>query len=164
MVNKKGNKKRGFGEIVFIIIVTILFVSPAIIVGESLDLRITSFILFFVMGWGVANEILEYFSGREKSHKNILLNNLAIVIYITIYITLFIIINIELFRTNFLVALFLSEFFSYALFYSGLRAVIYRRAKVWNGKLTGKGAIINGVFRLIASTILLFFVPLLKMI
>ncbi|MEK6953027.1 MAG: hypothetical protein AABX29_08490 [Nanoarchaeota archaeon] len=127
------------------------------------------YILFgFVVGWSIGTEIVNgIFEKRnirktEYSKNGIFLSYPAIFIYVSTYIIIFVMIHRRFFAESFSFFISLTIFSSYFLFYWGLKIIKTRKGGGW-GPLTGKSAVIEGIFVIILSLLILISRPLMKL-
>ncbi len=147
-------KGKYWKEKLFVLFITLIFVSPVIFVKSSLDLIIIYIIGSIGIGQSFGKGIVNQIIDRKIKNRNSSHVNLQIFIYTLIYFGISIFLYSNLLEKQFLMVLLLIQFSSYLL-YSGFKAIMYKRSIFLTGIITNGAAVASGIFRLIFSFIVL---------
>ena len=155
----KQKKELNLKEKIITLIVSLIFISPALIIKDETSIRLAYIILIGAIGWAIGKNLIFYLKEKEiKTERNKippLLSNFAIGIYLFAYIVLAFLIDSILLRKSlllFLIKVFVGGLF---FFYGGLKGIQTKRIFLRGFQISGRVAIIYGILSIIFSIFLL---------
>ena len=161
-MKSKNNKLVG-REHILPIVLTILFISPAIFIKTGP--RFFYFILAGAIGWAIGKYIiLSLKEQKAKSkEKRIFLRELAIWIYFVLYLIIALFVDYNLLNKEFILDFLLKNvFIGGFMFLQGLFGIQTKKAWLGGFPLTKKASVIYAIIAVLFSLIILFARPLIS--
>ena len=144
--NYKRKKENLYWIVWFITLIILIFIAKE---------RGLAYFLGLAILWAIGRKVLFYIKEKgwekKRKEKNILLNNLAIFIYIALYVSIMVIIYFDFLKKD---APFASTFIlvmTYWFLYQGLIGIKTRRLYLRGFQLSKKAALVYGILMVIAA-------------